>query len=128
MAGNRPTAQQVREARRRLVNHRRWLRNPQGSNPYVSEIKTRSPGDDMETLMAHIDALEAERNDALRLMQPFARFFKGERHDLSPAADATIVTTFLDDQKLPLAELFVSDFRAVETFVAKAERTTTGIE
>lgn len=45
-------------------------------------------------------------------LEPFARFFKSEEHDLSPASDTTIVATFLDQEtKLPLAELYISHFR-----------------
>lgn len=55
------------------------------------------------------DAIISELLEALR---PFAQFFKSDRHDLSPAKDHMIATTFLDQEtNEPLAELWIKDFR-----------------
>lgn len=50
-------------------------------------------------------------------LEPFAKFYKSEKHDFSPANEGMIVATFLDQNtKEPLAELLMSDFkRAYET-------------
>lgn len=55
--------------------------------------------------------LEAENERLRAAMEPFARFFKSDNHDLSVAQDHTIVATFLGADKLPLAELTIADFR-----------------
>ena len=55
---------------------------------------------------------DAEIERLREALEPFARFFKSELHDLSPASDATIVAAFQDQATgAPLADLSIADFR-----------------
>lgn len=56
---------------------------------------------------------EGKRIEALEAaLEPFARFFKSELHDLSPASDATVFAAFQDQTNgMPLADLSIADVR-----------------
>jgi len=55
---------------------------------------------------------QVSQADLIAALAPFARFFRSDEHDLSPAPDQTLVASFLDQvHKLPFAELWIADFR-----------------
>jgi hypothetical protein len=71
---------------------------------------------------AHV-ATEARVKVLEEALTPFSLFFKSEKHDLSPAADHTIVASFLEQNtKLPLAELTIADFRKASAALQEKER------
>ncbi|HEX5933757.1 MAG TPA: hypothetical protein VFY63_06300, partial [Pseudorhizobium sp.] len=71
-----------------------------------------------------IDGLMAENEKLRKALEPFARFFKSELHDLSVASDATVFAAFQDQATgAPLADLSIADVRQ-----AYAAFTTTGVQ
>lgn len=101
----------LREAARKAVDGK----NYHAKADAVDLMNDLAPPTVILSLLDRIEALAARVAKLEEALRPFARFFKSEEHDMSPAEDSTIFATFLDQEtKLSLAELTIADIRAAD--------------